>query len=230
MPSGFQSITDSGIVQIDETYRNLHLVASASGYIGTPGIDQFHNRFAACSQFAIAAWNFYGGTGGMVFVGSNAGSRSTAVLAEYGSTNVLAQWYIFDFIAPKTLSNVGMEVFNENGEMVFSSTDYPMRIIDRFEKTGFIGGSVPADETIYTNNTGRQIAFLPYRSNYYYDYDSIDLEVNDFFLRVEGNRLIANSMYSLQEFPSISAHFRTPIAAFMALVVDVTGLPANYSR
>lgn len=229
MPAGFQTFTDGGLLQIDGAWRNLHLVHAGNGVLGTSSMDAFHAAQARCSQFALAAWVFSGSVGGFPLTGEYVNGIRKSIIMRDGSPNQNAQWYLFDYTPSRSLSNYGLEVFTEAGELAYSSTDYALRILDYFEFFPSANNPNGEDEVAYTNRTGKPVAYMPTRSNFYYDYDGQNIEIGDAFMRTVGNQLIVNSGYSMMESAGMGWQ-RTDQAALFSLVVDLTGFPTNYSR
>jgi hypothetical protein len=228
MASGFQSMTDGGIFQIDDTYRNLSLVHSGQGTLGQASMNAFNSALAQCSPYSQIAWKFTSspGGGGFPFMGEFAGGgRKTYI--DYSVQQAFAQWYIFDVIAPRATENVGLEVFNANGELCFASSALVMRVLDL---TGRVRIDYNREVVVYTNNTGRDVAYMPCRSNLYFDYDGQNEEYGYGFLRINGNQLVVSGRYDMVENGGGSITLRTEPCAVNMMVVDVTGYPANYSR
>jgi hypothetical protein len=137
MPAGFQLVNAHGMVQVDESYVNLALVAKGVVSIPAGGIGGIHAapqiHYPGISPIlCIRPVNTYafirrvmksGSTYSYVINGGFAGAMNGSPLAETFS------WYIFDRMSQVPASNSGLQVFNASGELTFSSNSRPMRVV-----------------------------------------------------------------------------------------------------
>lgn len=230
MPAGFQCLNDSGVFQVDDAYRNLHLVASGSGNLGNANMSAFTGALASCSSNAMVAWVLGGAFGGFPLMGEYVGGVRKTVVMRTEAEQAPAQWYIFDLVNPVSSQNFGVEIFTANGTLSFSSSGYQARILDFIPPVQLPSNSVETDFLIYENRTGREVAYMPVTSNFYYDFDNQNVEIADAYIRMEGTRVIANTMYWMMDNPALGITVRTAPLTFSALVVDVTTLPKTYNR
>jgi hypothetical protein len=128
MPAGFQVIGDHGYVQIDENYFNM--VYKQKGTVAT-FVDTY-NR---------ATMSYTGVTGStpMVFVkSSNSAFVALLTVSQSGNTftyeyaadraTTISYW-IFDKAPAASSTTGGLEVLNSSGELVYSSSQVPLKIV-----------------------------------------------------------------------------------------------------
>lgn len=115
MAAGLTVYNTAGTIQIDENYRNM-MVAN-SGTNGTPTATNISWPLCAIrSTSLVLAYNL-----------TNTSTASYTVWGGGAGYN----WYVFDLrVTPST--NVGLQVFNGSGELIFDSGQKPMRIVDYF--------------------------------------------------------------------------------------------------
>lgn len=135
MPAGFQIIGAHGVVQVDENYVNLGLIAKGTVTIPAGGVplNQAAQIVVAGSSpvLCIRPVSTYatirrvqksGGTYSYTLQGGYANANGTGPTAE------TFNWYLFDRMALTTMSNTGVQVFNATGEITFNSNGNPMRV------------------------------------------------------------------------------------------------------
>ena len=140
MTAGFQIINDSGIVQVDQDYKNVGLSAKGtlSGvYDHTPSgttrpvytytLDVSAYSFpivAIDATFPVAGYPRTQSTGIYKFISNQAGSFN---------------YYIFSLTSPQYYSteNVGVQVFNGDGTLAFDSRIRYPKLVDVYITTGF---------------------------------------------------------------------------------------------
>jgi hypothetical protein len=156
VPAGLTVINDWGTYQIDDTTYNLSFISKGSAFVGCDQVNSEGN-FAAVSQFAFniqgplenpvialrmdndmgfGIYNFqWTQNVDLYTVEVNIMSDNPAVLS--GTLT----WYVFD--RPKAIGsgNSGLEVYDANGKLKFSSANAPMRIVSAN------GGQMPAGRT-----------------------------------------------------------------------------------
>lgn len=229
MAAGFESISDSGSVQVTQDYRNLQLV-----FAGTDGIGPnttFRNRLRTCSRHALVAYQFLTNPGVCPHIGNYAPQRDMSFMYDTFNPNQSFNYWIFDLVTPVS-GSFGLEVFNSGGELCFSSSSFAMRVIDYFDATPILPISQPTYTTvvIYTNNSGKTVAYAPVQTNTYYDFDGQDIEEGLFFLQNFNNQLLATGGYFLSDAPSMGQSIRSGPAVFRSLVLDITNYPTSYAR
>lgn len=134
MPTGFQSITDSGILQIDENYSAMSLIQAPTITI---------NSYPSMTYYDIAGINpmcFLGNTGGGYVVGISRQSIGTNVwrFGFMASSGVSVKLYFFDK-GPVTAGNSGLQVFSSAGELIYDSGNVVMSLVAVYQVSG--GGS-----------------------------------------------------------------------------------------
>ena len=134
MPAGLQVFTDSGAIQIDEEYRNFVYdgtgFATAQPINGGPAIQYL--TLAANSLLAIRTTNGPSSDGYSAYACAQPISFANGQI-QYrfisGTQNTPIQWYAFRLSNPSDSLGYGMDVFNSAGEMVFTSSRPPLRVL-----------------------------------------------------------------------------------------------------
>lgn len=113
MAAGLTVYNTAGTIQIDENYRNM-MVAN-SGTNGAPTATNISWPLCAIRSTSLV-------------LAFNLTNTSTATYTVWGGGTGYS-WYVFDLrVTPST--NVGLQVFNPTGELIFDSGQKPMRIVD----------------------------------------------------------------------------------------------------
>lgn len=151
MPAGLQVFNDSGIIQIDGTYSNLQLVARGSAttsmqtlaYNTQPnGTFQYDTPYVQINftgttpVFAVSG----GSTVCVISTAVSGNSWTIGIVTPNGPTSF--EWFVFDKATPSG-TNVGLQVFNESGQLVFDAGQKYIRVL------GSVLGVVPS----YTSGT-----------------------------------------------------------------------------
>jgi len=112
MPAGFQLInTDANVISIDENYNNLFLVEQGVGGVIPPAGNYFNPLVAIMGP----NYNYY--------------THGSAVPGD-------TRWFVFDQLHGWMGTNVGFQVFNAGGGLVFDSGRFPMRIAGAYPDLG----------------------------------------------------------------------------------------------
>lgn len=129
MPAGLQVTGSHNILQIDEAYRNLALRVKGTLPATAPSISNF--------TYPILAIRAPSTSNGAFPIGYS-DSGGTRTFGFRDSPND-AEWFIFD--VPITQSNVGLQVFDTAGALVFDSGNDYMRPVGSY----WIDGTQPAE-------------------------------------------------------------------------------------
>lgn len=136
MPAGFQIVNSSGVVQVDENYVNLGLVAKGTITIPAGGI----GGLAAPAQISftgvspilcIRPVNTFAFIRSVTKSGSTYAYTVNGGFATSGNSSPLAEtfnWYIFDRMSQIGTTNYGIQIYNAAGEITFNSSANPMRV------------------------------------------------------------------------------------------------------
>lgn len=121
MPTGFQSITDNGILQIDSERKCYILKASgvtASTLVGGLYVATITRPLGTAPLLFI-----HEGDG--AFLDSViSGSNRNHYIYTPSSSNV--RWYEFDIISGNGVGNVGLQLFNSAGDLTFDAAQRPL--------------------------------------------------------------------------------------------------------
>lgn len=128
MPVGFQAINDSGVYQIDDTYKNIQLITKASVTSMTQvssgtlynGIKSYwyYDIVVSSATNPVVALN--GNTTQWLIVGAVNISGNTYTFRVFSDSDVDFTYYVFD--VPTISGTVGLEVYNSSGELQFTAT------------------------------------------------------------------------------------------------------------
>lgn len=163
MAAGFQVINDSGILQIDENYKNM--VLTGRGQIGLsrpggngaqpyPSAAYYYISYPVASRQPVLALR---SNGNCCFLTDDNG------FTIFGATGVVVDYYIYDQIAfGNANGNTGMQVFNGSGVEVFNSNNNYMKILSAYDVNLVIPniGTNPSDVPTYSGSApaGRTLA------------------------------------------------------------------------
>jgi hypothetical protein len=134
--AGLQAFNDSGVLQIDSTYRNMRLAEKGVLQTGpraplnSPQLLWGSNLISLPLPSSVLAWR--------------CPARCTLVtytpvpgVAQYGfftESASVVEWWRFD-VSPPAASNFGIQVFNSAAELVFDSGDVSAKVLDVFESS-----------------------------------------------------------------------------------------------
>lgn len=113
MPAGLTIYNSFGTIQIDENYRNM--MVSNSGTNGTPTATNISWPLCALKSTSLS----------LAYTLTSTSSVSYTVVGGGSGYN----WYVFD-LKSTVSSNIGLQVYNQLGELVYDSAQKPMRIVD----------------------------------------------------------------------------------------------------
>jgi|694.fasta_scaffold00761_44 hypothetical protein len=128
MPVGMQVTNDNGVLQIDDTYKNIQLisktsvtsmtqVSSGTLYNGTKAY-WYYDIVVSSATNPVIALN--GNTTQWLIIGAVNISGSTYTFRVFSDADVDFTYYVFD--VPTTSGTVGFEVYNSSGELQFTAT------------------------------------------------------------------------------------------------------------
>lgn len=144
MPAGFQVIGQHGVVQVDENYYNMVYRTRGSALIRNNGrynsaTINYQGEANSSPMLCTAYSNVF------LWINSltKSGDNYTFEIAANGEDNV--SYFIFDKVAA-TPTNAGLEVYNANGGLVFSSNQRPMRVVSVFP----VASGTPIQPASYT--------------------------------------------------------------------------------
>lgn len=257
MGNGLQIYNDSSTLQIDGTYQNLHLVKTVKYSTGVltdiiPGViprntwrfDKQPRKFSVSKAempIPIIAMDILNevssSLGGIV---SNGDNWDIYLLS--GKRDVSGSWpppdpddmniYFFSVQVSPITTGVGLEVYNENGDIVFSSQNKPLVIKGKLA----IPPDDPNKEALWEGDlTNRAILFQGVNAEWIFDMD-VDEWYSDTFYGYQGNKIFNTEYYTSTDpnnhlQPALYAwfdHFSTntrdhyAITAPLPLVIDTS--------
>lgn len=159
MSAGLTVYNDNNILQIDSTYKNLALRQTGQRSFTTTGDFTLSYSGPNAPLIFIRPVSISGGSGNQVgtveiyqVVGAPGAWQITLRgVANSGQTMVYEYFLYDDQIARE---NFGMEVFDENSNLVFSSANDPLKIV------GFVSGDITTGRNYIRNliNSGIRVA------------------------------------------------------------------------
>lgn len=206
MGAGFQCFNDDGIVQVDGDYRN-HALTRAQAFGASPGLQ----------AISVA------GTNPMMFVRSD-GRVNVTDRRQNGNVFTFyfyaqqagGQIYIFDWSDEQ--SNVGMQVFDDSGQLVFDAGQYYLRVVAMEVLTARYTGS-----SEFKSRPGKMLAFLA--TGLAFDYFTDGQTVNRSFSYLTGG---SGGYYVNQ---SVDSYYSSVSmdggSSAYCLVADVTYYPTS---
>lgn len=132
MPTGFQSITDAGIVQIDENYSALSLSQTV--------VISVRPKFNPVTYYDVIGDNpivFLGDTGGRYIVGMSRKNMGNGTwrFGFMSSETASVRLYFFDK-GPVISGTTGLQVYNAAGELVYDSSNPIMNLVNVVQIAG----------------------------------------------------------------------------------------------
>lgn len=155
MPEGIQVINDSGILQIDSTYRNLCLKTAGVAVTSTLSTEIPASYIDVSISNSVAPLlGFTATTEGVTCtVISVVGSTVVFRIFSQGAVGTSIPYYVFD-VPDGTGSNFGMQVYNASGQLCFDAAKKYMRILDFYHH-------IPYPTTVTNTYPGKSIALIP---------------------------------------------------------------------
>ncbi|WCO82118.1 hypothetical protein vBPpSSYP_136 [Pseudomonas phage vB_PpS_SYP] len=223
MPTGFQAFNDGGNLQIDADYRNMLLIksgqftASNSQTSADAWYISMMNTWNNTTPFAMIAVKALYPNKLVLTPGSWKGGKKIPNFFFPQNGTSTFQYYIYDLVPPNPAHTYGMQIFKENGELVYSALDYPLKIIDSINTDGG-AYTAPIDNT----------ALMCIGGGYFVDDDGVDVEST--FTRTwwEGRSVKVEVVHYTN--PGGSGGGFWGQSTQWLMVCDVTNVPLNYSR
>jgi hypothetical protein len=224
MPAGLQIFNDNNVLQIDSTYRNYALVRAGKFTGGAGGSAALNlsglSRFALWAVVPAGYPGISPNTGGWYN-----GARWFSYWFLNSISSVPVQYYVFDIVTP-TGATFGLEVYDENGQLVFDGEGHPMKIVSDFLSENAATG-LPRNISI---PGGKSYAVAPLYGGRWEQDDGVggDYESDSTYVYRSGQQLVFFTQYFSDPVGGSAHDWGT--RALYGLVIDVTGLPLNYSR
>jgi hypothetical protein len=157
--AGLRVFGDSGVFQIDNTYRNLSLrekgtFVTTSNMYSSVSVAQISARTGFTSPILAVGGSVLSQP--IVLYDSGTGRFSFAVRAS-GPIGTQVPYWIFDVPPPPPASGAGIRVWNASGQLVFDSSLPPLRVV-KF--------SVNSDNPNFSGQAGRSYAVAHVRNGY----------------------------------------------------------------
>lgn len=132
MTAGLQVYNDSGIIQIDQDYKNFGLISSGTITLSTTLGSTWNNAYYA-TVVATGRTNpvlaFRANSDEKVCIAKTDISGSTWTFYIVGTGGEDVDWYLFDILPSSGLDTYGLQVNNSSGQPVFHSSVPCIRVV-----------------------------------------------------------------------------------------------------
>lgn len=226
MEAGLTIINEGSSVQIDSTYRNMLLVASGQFTINkaNQGADLWYNQlisvWSRATSAVMLAVRAPGPWGLALNIGSTRDGKNVCNFNYKRNTSVTFQYYIYDLVEPTVSATFGLEVYNQDKKLVYSTADYPMQIVQPVKWRGsgtYVGAN--ADLAYACTGGGYQVSI-----------DSTDTEEDITYSYWDGNTLIRRTDHVVDEYFGSAVEGNWGNWNQDGLVVNTKDVPKNYMR
>lgn len=226
MTAGIQIFNSSNIVQVDENYRNFLLVASGQFTASIANINsnawwlQFQYIWTKLTSQAIMAVRTTTYPGLNLNIGSyRDGLKVCNFSFRTDQPPIPFQFYIYDNV-PANNSNLGMQVFNASGQLVYDAQDYPLKVVTAIDSE--FGG-------LTYNGAHANLAYASSGGGYWFDCDGSDTEEVRCYTHWSGNTLVPNFLENIRDAGG------DPLGQYgradqSGIIVDVTNVPTTFTR
>lgn len=233
MAAGIQVYNQSGFVQIDEQFKNYHLIRSGQFTASAAATNAdlwwstfYQDTWRYCTPFAMIAL-VAPAPGLVASVGSMRSGVKMPNFLFYGGGPITFQFYIFDLIPPAP-SGAGLQVYAPDASLVYDAASLQMRVLAQLRGIAQWPYGQQYAKAFYTQPEGKPIAWVCTSGGYQYDDDGDDVEVYATYTYISGTSLIGWTNYSLGGGAGIPGLYGN--AEQQGLIIDTTYLPANYAR
>ena len=207
MSDGLLIINDNSKLQIDSAYKNMSLIGKVNQSLFLHSLNNIH-AFKAPNGIPFSIHCFC----------------DNGVDCYYEvSSKVLS--YEFGWASIPTANGVGIEIYNANREIVFSSESKPLRILDFVSMSiANVSGSVIFNKTY----TGKDVAIIPSQIPYNWERNNQNLRGYSTIFTINGSNItvsygIASEWYAYKGSLTGSAARNDVFQPYVNfLVVDVT--------
>lgn len=228
MPAGITVFNTNNIVQLDETYRNLLLVASGQFTASQANADadlwwtQFQSVWQRLTPQAIMAVRTTTAPGLNLNIGSYRGGLKVCNFSfrrDYPA--IPFQFYIYDNVPPNG-SSMGMQVFNASGQLIYDAMDYPLKVIAAVD-TELIGLST----TLYAGSNPN-LAYASSGGGFNFSSDGTTTDEQRAYTYWSGNTLLVQFLTNSRAAGTdLGTHGRPDQSG---IIVDIANVPTTYLR
>jgi hypothetical protein len=211
MTVGLQVVGDSGIFQIDGTYRNLQAISSGSvTTTGSTGVSGSFYSFAARSDLVSPVMVIGGTNYGYVGRTYSGGLWYFSIILNAPVGTSVPYWLFDQPPQSPPAHGYGLQVLDGSGAVLFDSTYAPMHVAGM--------GDVSSAGTFFTGATGRTYAVGDLRPGF----RSVTLEG---YFRAQSYRINgANADMAYMNLNTLPASpVQNAVRTGSAIVIDVTG-------
>lgn len=229
---GLQTFADGGRIQVDTNNRTMLMLKSGQFTINnsTAASGAWINELANITGRMTAATI-------MCYHAPNHGIHPTIGAYRNGNklvnftylkgTSITFQYYIFDNMQPSLTSRLGLQSFDERGNLIYDAMDYPMKIMEMvaseyYDATHRVVYTAPhSNIAVGCLSGGGTVQF--------YEQDS---ESRSLYMYIQGTQVVQWGLYdpnpegwvSIPQFGSYGTN------RMNSIVIDTTNLPKNYLR
>lgn len=228
MPAGITVFNTNNIVQVDETYRNLLLVASGQFTASTANANadlwwtQFQSIWQKLTPQAIMAVRTTTYPGLNLNIGSYRGGLKVCNFSfRRDMADIPFQFYIYDNVPPNS-NNFGMQVFNASGQLIYDALDYPLKVIAAVD-TELIGLS----PTLYAGSNAN-LAYASSGGGFNFSSDGTTTDEQRAYTYWSGNNLTVNFLQNSRDAGSDNGTHGRPDQS--GVIIDISNVPTTYTR
>lgn len=167
MGNGLLVEGESSHVQIDSTYKNMCLATKSTGNLFLHNLNNIYafRPITTGEEFSVRCY-------------------SNDSINCYYETSIEVESFSFGWDVPT--SSEGMEIFNELGELVFSSSSKPLKVLD-FVSMNISGVS---GDVIFTKTyTGKSVAIIPSQIPYNWERNNQNLRGYSTLFNINGSSI-----------------------------------------
>lgn len=228
MAVGFETRNTSGVIQVDSANRNYLLIKSGQFTINGDNPADMATRWTAenpigqtsASLMVVRSTpNFWmrPTTGGYL------GSRKVCNFAydKFFGKHGTFQYYMYDLVTPRLSDRLGLQVFDDKGNLTYNALDYPLRILYASHNwsapTAYVS---PHDNFAYGSLSGGKDV----------NSDDIDTECYYTYMTNSGRSVLIDYRYDQFGDPEGGPVGNYGDSVSTLLVADVSNIPLNWSR
>lgn len=160
-------------------------------------------------------------------IGSHRGGKKLVNFYYLRGGAVTFQYYIYDNLQPILGSRLGVQSFDGDGNLIYDSNDYPMKMLGLFMDAG----GNPAARLKYSASHSN-IAVANLSGGYQFSIFEDSAESWSSYLYMNGSNIYQYDVYDPESgaFAGVPGYGNYGITIMNNLVIDTTNTPSNYTR
>jgi len=198
MAYGLRVFGDAGNVQLDETYRNFHLIGKGTASTNTSSTQgDSSTGTVTVTGCTIPILAVRCSTHGVTYnVQSVSGSTWTFRVFASGAGFATFEWFCFDMVSQPPSGKWGLRVFNSAGQVTFDSNFKPMRVVDFIKNFDLAGTNGTPTNVTKTYTAGRSYTAVTVRQGVYVNafFTGLDFSRTEVFWFCGGAQAVADGV------------------------------------